>query len=279
MHIGCSTICCGNASADLALRSVHEAGFTNIDLAAIRYIAPHADVWERPEGQAERLVRAVTANELVVDALVCVAWYPDALEDWTELERRYRCLAEVARTVGAATLIVDANMLREHEGRQHALDRFKRSTDLIAGLASARGIGMALEVPHAYTLAETLEQSLEVLEYADNPSLGVDYDTSHIYNSGTMIEESLAVLGDRIVHVALRDALGPDRYGAPGDGLFDFDALLGALGRIGYDGPLTLELEPHEDIPVNDRVRDAVRGREYMSALLARRRAERESAG
>jgi sugar phosphate isomerase/epimerase len=275
MHIGCSTICYGNGPADLALRSLREAGFTNIDLAAIRYIAPHADVWGRPQGQAEQLARAAAANKLVVDALICVPWYADALDDWAELERRYRCLVEVASAVGAPTHIVDANTLQEHEERRYALDRFKGATDLLAGLASAQGIGVAVEVPHAYTLAETLEQSLEVLEYADNPSLGVDYDTSHIHNSGATIEESLAALGDRIVHVALRDVLGPDRYGAPGDGLFDFDALLGALDRIGYTGPLTLELEPRDDVPIYDRVRDAIRGREYISALLATRPAGR----
>lgn len=279
MHIGCSTICCGNAPADLALRSVREAGFSNIDLAAIRGIAPHVDVVGRPAGQAEALARAVAANGLGVDALICVAWFPDALEDFHELQRRYDTLAEVASAVGAATLIVDANTKRPDEDRSHALDRFKRTTDLLAVIASGRGLSVAVEVPHGFTLAETLEQSLEVLDFADNPALGVDYDTSHVWNSGATIAESVSALGDRIVHVALRDVLGPDRYGPPGDGVFDFAALLNALDQISYAGPLTLELEPHDDLPIDDRVRDAIRGRDHLNLLLARRQAESASQG
>jgi sugar phosphate isomerase/epimerase len=271
MHIGCSTMCYGNAPADLALRSVRQAGFTSIDLAAIRGIAPHVDVVGRPAGQAGTLAGLMARNGITVDALICVAWFPDALEDFAELGRRYEELAAVGRAVGARTLIVDANTRQPDEDRAHALDRFKRSTDLLAGIADRHGIGVAVEVPHAYTLALDLEQSLEVLEFADNPALGVDYDTSHIFNSGTTIAQSVAALGDRIVHVALRDVLGPDRYGAPGDGQFDFAELFEALDGVGYDGPLTLELEPHDDIPIDDRVADAVRGREYVAGLLSRR--------
>jgi sugar phosphate isomerase/epimerase len=185
----------------------------------------------------------------------------------------------VAAAVGAATLIADANTQRPDENRGQALDRFKRSTDLLAGTASERGLAVAVEVPHGLTLAETLEQSLEVLAFADNPALGVDYDTSHVWNSGATVKESVSALGDRIVHVALRDVLGPDRYGPPGDGSFDFAALLDALDGIGYTGTLTLELEPHDDMPVGDRAQDAVRGRDYISALLARRQAGSASQG
>jgi len=271
MHIGCSTMCYGNAPVDLALRSVRQAGFTSIDLAAIRGIAPHVDVVGRPVGQAETVAGLIGGNDIAVDALICVAWFPDALDDFAELRRRYEELAAVGGAVGARTLIVDANTRQPDEDRARALDRFKRSTDLLAGIADRHSIGVAVEVPHAYTLAVDLEQSLAVLEFADNPALGVDYDTSHIFNSGATIAQSVAAFGDRIVHVALRDVLGPDRYGAPGDGQFDFVGLLDALEGIGYDGPLTLELEPHDDIPIDDRVADAVRGREYVSRLLSRR--------
>jgi sugar phosphate isomerase/epimerase len=268
MHVGCSTMCFGNAPVELALRGIRRAGFTRIDLAAIRGIAPHVDVVGRPANQAETLQRAVTANGLSVDALICVAWFPDALDDLRELEHRYEALAEVASAVGGATLIGDANTKRPDEARGRALDRFKRSSDLMADIAYRRGLPVAVEVPHGLTLAETLEQSLEVLDFADNPALGVDYDTSHVWNCGATIEESVSALGDRIVHVALRDVLGPDQYGPPGDGMFDFAGLLSALGRIGYTGPLTLELEPQEHMPTDDRAHGAVRGREYVRSLL-----------
>jgi sugar phosphate isomerase/epimerase len=269
MNLGCSTMCFGNASAETALSSIRRAGFTSVDLAAIYEIAAHVDVIGRPAGQAEALASAVETNGLSVDALVCVPWYPDALEDFSELERRYRALVEIASAVHASTVIVDANTRTPGESRTHALDRFKRATDLLAGITAHLQLSVAVEVPHGFTLAQTLEESLEVLEFADNPELRVDYDTSHVWNSGADVAESVSALGDRIAHVALRDVLGPDRYGPPGAGSFDFVALVAELARVGYSGPLTLELEPRDDLPMRERARDAIRGRDYMESVIA----------
>jgi D-psicose/D-tagatose/L-ribulose 3-epimerase len=272
MRIGCSTICFGPQSTEEALQRIADLGFSVIDVAAVPRFFEHVQLIDPPAGEVERVANLVKQHGFEVSGLQSVPWIPDALDDPDELRRRYTVAADVAQAVNARAWVVDANNpgAGDAEGRAKGNDRFRRTIAMAAELAEARGLRLGIEAPHRGTLAQTLPEVIELLEIAEVPGLGLDLDSSHLLNSGASTPEAIAAIGDRIVHLALRDGHRGGEFCTPGDGDFDFAELFEQLAAIGYAGDATLELEPvHPDATADDRAKEAVRAREYLTPLLA----------
>lgn len=268
MRIGCSTISFGPLPVQEALSRIADLGFSLVDIAAVPKIFEHILLVDPPEAQIDTIAAVLHERAMQLVAVPTVAWIPDALDDPDELRRRYSIAADAAAALRAKVWVVDAG--QSSGGREKGLQRWRRTIDMAAELAAARGLRLAVEAPHAGTLATTLPEAIELLELADNPDLGVDYDTSHVHNGGASIAESIAALGPRIAHVALRDVVEAHHYAPPGEGVYDFRELLGALDRAGWDGDLMLELEPPEAESGADRRSDAAgRGKRHVEGLLA----------
>lgn len=271
MYIACSTLCLRKLPFADAVRRIADAGFAHVEPTAVPSFAPHIDIVGRPEGEAERAAKLLSDHGLQAAGLNSVPWIPDALDDRDELLRRYTAAADAAVAIGAPIWVVDGGQ-PEREGDGHPSGygkrRWQETVAMAAELAAARGLTLAVESPHRGTLSESVAGSRELIDSAGIDSLRIDYDTSHIQNSGTPVAESIAVLGDRIGHVALRDALPDGSFCVPGDGGYDYAALIAELKRIGYTGPLVIELETPGVEDPDQVVADAVRTRELIESLL-----------
>lgn len=271
MRIGCSTISFAPLTTEEAFQTIADLGFTVVDVAAVPKIFEHVQLVDPPEGHVEHVASLVEKFGFTVSGLQSVPWIPDALDNPDELKKRYTIAADAAVAVKASCWIVDSNACppEDQGGRQKGLDRWKRTIDMAGELAKDRGLRLGIEAPHAGTLAETVPQALELLELSGNPELGIDYDCSHIVGADCSVEDSIAALGDRIVHIAIRDGVGPRQFRQPGEGVYDFHALIRELRRIDYKGDLTLELEPPQGATIEDRVRNAEQGKVFMEKVLA----------
>ena len=107
----------------------------------------------------------------------------------------------------------------------------------------------------------TMQRSLEALDH--HPAFGVNFDPSHAQWQGLDPVKLIDAFADRIWHVHMKDcattldgtnsilgghmAFGDHRRGwdfrSPGRGDVDFEAIIRALNRIGYKGPLSVEWE------------------------------------
>jgi sugar phosphate isomerase/epimerase len=96
-----------------------------------------------------------------------------------------------------------------------------------------------------WTIVSSIPEAVELLDAADRPALGLQFDTWHLWNTD-------AVLADierechRFVGVHVADWREPTRSWAdrvlPGDGVADLPAILGALDRAGWDGFYDVEI-------------------------------------
>ena len=125
------------------------------------------------------------------------------------------------------------------------------------------GVKLALEV-HPTEIAYdywSTKKLLETFEY--RPTLGINFDPSHLIWQGLDPAMFLFDFADRIYHVHIKDAklnlngrngilgshitFGDQRRGwnfvSPGHGDVDFDNIIRVLNQIGYDGPLSIEWE------------------------------------
>jgi sugar phosphate isomerase/epimerase len=269
MRLGCSTITFGPQPLEEALARIADLDFTVIDLAAVRGVFDHVRL-DSGADEVTRVGRLVSRYGFEVAGLQTVPWVPDAIDDYAELHRRYTVAADIAQMVGARAWVVDANRSDPGEsGRATALDRFKRTITMAAELAWERGLRLGIEAPHRGTLAETISDAVALLDLADLPQLGIDFDTSHALNASASTVAALDALGPRIIHVAIRDARRGGGFCTPGDGDFDFAEFFRLLPATGYVGDVTLELEPAEPtVSADERAREAVRARDHVLPLL-----------
>jgi sugar phosphate isomerase/epimerase len=96
-----------------------------------------------------------------------------------------------------------------------------------------------------WTSISSLQEAAELLDDADRPALGIQFDSWHVWNTPELVEE-IERHAHRFVGVHIADWRDPTRGWAdrvlPGDGVSDLPALLGALERAGWDGFYDLEI-------------------------------------
>ena len=125
------------------------------------------------------------------------------------------------------------------------------------------GVRLALEV-HPSEIAFDYWTTQKLLDVFDRrPTLGINFDPSHLVWQGIDPAQFLYDFRDRIYHVHIKDVkknlngrngilgsfitFGDQRRGwnfvSPGHGDVDFDNIIRMLNQIGYGGPLSVEWE------------------------------------
>ena len=96
-----------------------------------------------------------------------------------------------------------------------------------------------------WTFISTLGEAAELLDDADHPALGIQFDTWHVWSTRNVVEE-IAEHADRFVGVHVADWRQPTRKWAdrvlPGEGVGEIPKLLGALDAAGWDGYYDVEI-------------------------------------
>jgi sugar phosphate isomerase/epimerase len=142
-------------------------------------------------------------------------------------------------------------------------DEFAERWNPIIDVFDAEGVRFALEV-HPTEIAYDFVTTRRTLAAIDRrEGFGINFDPSHLAHQFLSTPTFIAEFADRIYHVHVKDAKllldgtqsilgGHLNFGeagrgwdfvSPGRGDVDFDAMVRALNRIGYDGPLSIEWE------------------------------------
>src|ERR1700733_815907 len=272
MRLTCSTLSLYPLTPEAAIEAIAEVGFPALDLVAIPSPpTPHVDVGRRDPAELRRLSAAVEAAGVEVASVVTVP--SDGLEEWdaAEIDERVGWAVRACGAIGAGRLVLDAGnpVPGEQVDRARALTRWRAMFQAAFDKTSAAGISLALEAPHTGTLAERYDQVVELLTELDRPEVGIDFDTSHVFRSGTSLEEALEIVGDRLVKIALRDVDSSGEFARPGQGLVDFRRLFTLLEARGYAGDMVIELETPGIEDPTDQLREIELTREFVEGLLA----------
>lgn len=145
-------------------------------------------------------------------------------------------------------------------GFQDFADRFNPILDVFDEV----GVRFGLEV-HPTEIAFDISSAERALEaIGRRETFGFNYDPSHFAYQGVDYVRFIETFPDRIYHVHVKDVWWSDvpkrsgvfgghlefghadRYWdfrSPGRGLVNFEEIIRALNRIGYDGPLSIEWE------------------------------------
>lgn len=156
---------------------------------------------------------------------------------------------------------------------------FEKAYDLPLLLDAKGRIRFSLEnMPWAERSPFSKDPLDRLLSKARDKNVGLTFDVCHMGVSGRNVMEAIAKVPlEMLYNVHYSDAVGYTEHMVPGSGGLPLDDFLQHLGRRGYTGYVTLELEPSafpDDL--DDTIEMLVDIRESMETQLARGRKEAE---
>lgn len=145
-------------------------------------------------------------------------------------------------------------------------DAARRSVDVLAGLAAPLGVKVALEViPNELSRAGSLVHFVE--EDLERTDVGVCLDFGHAHLDGDLVD-TIEIVSEHLAAVHVHDNRGrADDHLIPFEGTIDWPGALTGIQKIGYDGPLILEIDGRG--PTKDTLQKAKRARDRMERLMA----------
>jgi len=169
--------------------------------------------------------------------------------------------AQRAERIGAEHLVVGGGAKRASGTTEDDYSRLAEALDRVVEIADRHGC-VASYHPHLTTI---VEGPAELEKVMSRSRIGLCPDTAHIVAGGGDPVELIRTYRDRIPYVHLKDFRPePFAFLPLGDGALDFEAIVGALTEVGFDGWLTVELDSYAGSP-----RDAAEAsRRLLGALV-----------
>lgn len=239
-----------------AIERIGAAGYAGVELLAD---APH---WSPADLTAERLRvlrRALTASGLAVsnvNANTAACLWPEAPPEAVfepslsnadpavrgrRLDHAFAAL-DLAAAVGAPCISVSSGRTQAHVPPAEGFRYFAQSLATLCDRAASVGVRVGVEYEPAL-LVETADEVAWLIDRVGHPALGVNLDIGHAVCAGEDAVDSVERLASRIWNVHVEDIRGRKHHHlVPGEGDLDFDRVIAALARVGYEGALTVEL-------------------------------------
>lgn len=234
MTISCCTWALGGPEADV-LTAIAQAGLRHID--------------HRPfDFRSAESRRLISDLELTPACMATGFGMPDGTAlDAADAGARTAAIDHTRRALEYAheTSIDRAYLLPGEEGDAASLNRYGESVAGLADIASGYGIKLCIEHFPGKAL-RTVRDTLDYIAKLGHENLYLLFDIGHAQISREDPAEAVAQAGDRLGYFHLDDNDGAsDLHWALLDGVLNKDVLkatLSTLDHIGYDGPVSLEM-------------------------------------
>ena len=169
----------------------------------------------------------------------------------TDAAARAKALAEaeqalhIARRMPFGVLVVHLGLPRSQHPApaDNSRDAARRSIESLRERAASLGVKVAVEVmPNELSRSGSLVHFVE--EVLDEP-VGICLDFGHAHLEGDLVE-AIETVSEHLLAVDLHDNRGRfDEHLVPFEGTIDWPGALTAVQKVGFEGPLMLELAPH----------------------------------
>ncbi len=268
-RIGGSTVSYRTLPLRDALERLSRHGFKSVDIGIIPRFCPHYDPLMATDDVRRGIADCLAINGLTVTTLNTRPGVFNA--PGADVATIYKATSEnfaLARALGCRIVTIQNGVtVPQVEWMENARKVAYHLRELTR-IAQGMGLSLSVEVPHRRALVSDARQAADLLDLIGE-GVTCTFDTSHVQAGGQTIRQGLALLGDRIDHIHLRNARGEDIYVTPGDGDVPFEHLFAWIEERGYAGGVTLEvLSPEERSPQEVAV-EIERGRDHLRRVLS----------
>ena len=241
LKLAFTTLACPAWTLEQAVEAARRSGYEGLELRLLDGELLQPDL----PAEARQRVRAVCVDAgipiVCVDTSVKIA-QPDPDERAKQVQDGLLFLDLAASW--------DAPLIRVFGGPPAGVDQdeaIQAAVECLAPLAARGrelGVGIALETHDAFSSSAAVAGVIK-----DIPGAGALWDTLHPFRVGETVQETLGRLGERLLHVHIKDGRRPPGGGENweltllGAGDVPVRAILGALCVVGYSGWLAVEWE------------------------------------
>lgn len=253
MIVSCSTYGHRFLSFEKAIERLAGLGFKALDIMGTR---PHLLPDDYTKEEIEKIREILAYYGIKVSAVTPFDGHPQwHLTASNERHRRdtidhvKKCIqvaavleSKVVQCITGMPLILDVPFTKAwNNAKQGLLECAKH--------AEEHGVVIALE-GEENNVVRTSSDTLRMIQEVEHPNLQALLEIGHANMMATDDPmHAIEILKDKIVHCHAHDNHGmTDEHLVPGDGIIDWESVLGALSRTGYRGYVALEiLVPNPD--------------------------------
>lgn len=248
MKYGVSTGLYNDLDIEDAIRHLAEIGWKDIEFGLVHV------AFALEEGGKKRL----KALRRLCEELGVTAWQmhaPDFERGEAVRDRNIRANAlrwvDYTALLGVKTLVMHPGGNREDVSLRAKEETIEKNADafgLLGEQAAKDGVRIAIENLFHHSI-QTVSDIREIIRRADQHSLGICIDTSHLNIVGLDISDAVSEAGEKLwaTHISDNDGSGDQHripYNAPrwSGKSIDWLRIMPAFSRIAYQGLLNLEL-------------------------------------
>jgi L-ribulose-5-phosphate 3-epimerase len=228
-------------SLEDALAGAAAAGFKSVELTSVPGWTEHV----RRDADDEELARVKDLLRQYGLEAVSFAGHSDLASDAGVGE--FQKALDIAQKLGIHYVTTstgghDASSAGTiEEQREQFLNRIRP----LADEAAEKDITICLETHGGLVASGVLSAAL--VELIDKPNVGINYDPGNvIFYGDTRPEKDIEVAAPYVKHVHAKDQIGGAgvwNFPAAGTGEVDFDPIFASLSNVGFDGPVSVEIE------------------------------------
>lgn len=234
---------------EAALKEIGKAGFEHAEITVAGTFSPHllnlADMTEREMDEKAEMVQG---SGVCIHALNIGAGYAGAENE--RVLRLHLNAFRMAKRLGAKIVTLGCGAIASGTGTDEGLKRISSYLNEMSMIAEYEyGTILSVEAPHRCTVTEKYDQIAAY--WAVMPDrLRCTIDFAHVIFASAGIERVMEIVGPRLAHVHLRDAVPGNSMRGYGRGDIEFDKIFGLLNRYGYRGKCSMEF-PGENDPAD----------------------------
>jgi len=159
-------------------------------------------------------------------------------------------LCRIAEEIRCPYIVVVPSPLPAGTSRSQTIEESSRVLGELGRIAERRGVGLGFEfLGQPNCSVQTLELADEIVRKTGLSNVGLVIDSFHFYAGGSTIESIETIDAQKLFIVHINDAedlsreVLEDRHRLyPGLGILPLRQIFGALGRIGYDRVVSVEI-------------------------------------
>jgi len=228
-------------SLEQALVGIKAAGFKSVELTSVPGWTEHV----RRDAGAEEIAHVKDLLKQYGLTAVSLAGHSDLVSESGIAE--FRKALNIAQKLGIGYVTTSTGGHDASSGgsladqRNHFLSHIRPAADE----AAAMGITICLETHGGLLASGAIAKKL--IEDIGKENIGINYDPGNvIFYGGVRPEEDIQSSADAVKHMHCKDQIGgPDVWNFPtvGTGEVDFATIFAALDRVGFNGPVSVEIE------------------------------------
>ncbi len=241
-----------------SLEKISGLGFQGIEIMCDR---PHLYPQDFDTEKMARLIKILAQHNLKVtnlNSFTLFAVGDTYLPSWIEPQKERREIRiqhtleslKMADTLGCKNISVPPGGPLGNMSRDGAMSLFHRCLERVIPLAEELRVKILVE-PEPDLLIENSVEFKSFIKDVKSAAVGINFDIGHFFCAGEDPSAAFEELFEWVGHVHLEDiaASRVHNHLIPGLGAVKFLDTFKAMVRLKYQGDISLELYPYEDVP------------------------------